>query len=209
MNVMKLFKFAATAMLVFCSASPSLAHEMRNLGGDQGNGEGANAFKFYVGFSSEPAYTGEVNGIDLYTYFYPDAAHDPALTEAVDTAAGDVVKLEEAEVLLLNAPSQSARVIRRKLLPLSSFLDAQGNIRKKYGTDEEYIVYFRPTIAGAYGFRLKGHVEHKGHTVDFNETFVCGAGSKNIDPTTGLTKTKFECVEDAVSFPGTTLPRSR
>jgi len=48
---------------------------------------------------------------------------------------------------------------------------------------------------------LKGHIEHKDHTVDFNETFVCGAGSKDIDPATGLTKTKFNCVDDAVSFP--------
>lgn len=153
---MKLFKFAATAMLVLYSASPSLAHEMRNLGGDQGNGQGANVFKFYVGFSSEPAYTDEVNGIDIYTYFHPDAAHDPELTETVDTAAGDVVKIEEAEVILLDAPSQSARVISRKLLPISSFLDDKGNIRKKYGTDNEYIIYFRPTVAAAYGFRLKG-----------------------------------------------------
>ncbi len=202
---MKLLKFATAMLVVLGSASSSLAHEMRHVGGDQGNGEGANVFMFHTGFSSEPAFTNEVNGIDINLSFHPDAAHDPALTETVNTAAGDVVKIETAEVMLLDAPSQSAQVIRSKLLPIS--LDDQGNIRKKWGTENEYIVYFRPTTDGAYGFHLKGHIEHKDHMVDFNETFVCGAGSKDIDPTTGLAKTKFNCVDDAVSFPGTRKQR--
>ncbi len=201
---MKLFKFATAMLIVLGSASSSLAHEMRHLGGDRGNGEGANVFMFHIGFSSEPAFKDEVNGIDINLSFHPDADHDPALTEAVDTAAGDVVKIQEAEVLQLASPSQSARVISRKLLPISR--DDKGNIVKKWGKDNEYIVYFRPTVDGAYGFRLKGHIEHKDHQVDFTETFVCGAGTKDIDPTTSLTKTKFSCVEEAVSFPGTQSP---
>jgi len=198
---MKLVKFATAMLIVLGSASSSLAHEMRHLGGEQGNGEGANVFMFHVGFSSEPAFTDEMNGIDINLSFHPDAAHDPALTETVNTASGDIVKIEKAEVMLLNAPSQSAQVIGKKSLPIP--LDDQGNIRKKWGTDNEYIVYFRPTTNGTYGFHLKGHIEHKDYLVDFNETFVCGTGSKDIDPTTGLPKTKFNCVQDAVSFPST------
>ena len=201
---MKLFKFATAVLIVLGSASSSVAHEMRHLGGNQGNGEGKNVFMFHIGFSTEPAFADVMNGISMSLSFHPDAAHDPALTQAVNTADGDVVKIEEAEVMLLNAPSQSAQVIGKNLLPIS--LDEQGNIRKKWGTDNEYIVYFHPTISGVYGFRLKGIAKHKGYMINFNETFVCGAGSKDIAPTTGLIKTKFNCVEDAVSFPGKASP---
>lgn len=202
---MKLFKFATAALIVLGSASSSLAHEMRHVGGNQGDGEGENVFMFHIGFSTEPAFADVMNGISVSLSFHPDTAHDPALTEAVNTADGDVVKIEEAEVMLLNAPSQAAPVIAKKPLPIS--LDDYGNIRKKWGTNNEYIVYFRPTVGGVYGFRLKGRAEHKGYMLDFNETFVCGAGSKDIDPTTGLIKTKFNCVEDAVSFPGKASPQ--
>ena len=155
---------------------------------------------FHIGFNSEPAFANELNGIQINLGFHPDGAHDPSLTMPINTADGDVVKIEEAEVMFLNSPSQSAQVIAKKTLPV--LLDDQGNIRKKFGTDNQYVVYFRPTADGAYGFRLKGHIEHKGKTLDFNETFVCGAGSKDIDPKTGQIKSKFNCVEQAVSFPG-------
>jgi hypothetical protein len=196
---MKILKSAMIALILACESSSGFAHEMRHLGGAQGNGEGANVFMFHIGFSSEPAFKTVVNGMDISVSFHPDEAHNSALTQPVDTATGGVVRIEEAEVLFLDAPSQSAQVIDQTLLPVPT--DNQGNIRKKWGTDNKYIVYFRPTTEGAYGFRLKGHVEHAGHTLDFNETFICGAGTQDVDPVTGAAKSKFNCVESAVPFP--------
>lgn len=80
--------------------------------------------------------------------------------------------------------------------------DEKGNIKKKFGIDNQYDVSFRPTMEGAYGFRFQGYANHKGRIIGFNETFICGGGSKNIDSTTGLPKTKFSCITDAVTFPG-------
>lgn len=189
----------AAALLLLLSASPSLAHEMRKIGGANGDGKGANAFRFYVGFSAEPAYEDVENGIDIYPSFHPDEAHSEALTEPVDTAKGDVVFIKEAEALFLESPTRPDRVLGRKLLPVPT--DEKRNIQKKFGTENQYIVHFRPTVDGAYGFRLQGYIQHKGRSVSFNETFICDAGTKNIDLTTGLPITKFGCVTDAVPFP--------
>jgi hypothetical protein len=51
------------------------------------------------------------------------------------------------------------------------------------------------------GFRAM--LTTRGGLLRFNETFICGGGSKDIDPATGLPITKFSCVTDAVAFPGT------
>jgi hypothetical protein len=84
----------ATALLLF-SASPSLAHEMRHIGGANGDGKGANAFMFHVGFSVEPAYEDVVNALSISLSFHPDAAHSDELTEPVDTDKGGVVVIKE------------------------------------------------------------------------------------------------------------------
>ena len=198
-SIMKFTKYI-TATVLLLSASPSLAHEMRHIGGDNGGGEGANAFMFHVGFSAEPAYEDVVNGLSISLSFHPDAAHSDELTEAVDTDKGGVVVIKEVEALFLESDTRQARVLNRAFLPVPR--DEKVNIKKKFGTDNQYDVPFRPTIDGAYGFRFQGYANHKGRIIGFNETFICGGGSKDIDSTTGLPKTKFSCVTDAVAFPG-------
>jgi len=197
---MKFTKYITATALLLLSASPSFAHEMRHIGGANGDGKGANVFMFHVGFVTEPAYEDVVNGIDINLSFHPDEAHSDALTEPVDTEKGDVVFIKQAEALFLESPTRPDRVLGRKLLPVPT--DEKGNIQKKFGTENKYIVYFRPTVDGTYGFRLQGYAQHKGRTVSFNETFICDAGTKDIDLTTGLPITKFGCVTDAVPFPG-------
>lgn len=198
---MKFTKYITATALLLLSATPSLAHEMRHIGGANGDGKGANVFMFHIGFNAEPAFEDVVNGIDINLSFHPDEAHSDELTEPVDTEKGDVVFIKEAEVLLLESETRQARVLQRAFLPVPT--DEKGNIQKKFGTENKYIVPFRPTVDGTYGFRLKGYAQHKGRTVGFEETFVCGAGTKDIDVTTGLPITKFNCVTDAVAFPGT------
>lgn len=204
-SIMKFTKYITATALLLLSASPSLAHEMRHIGGANGDGKGANVFMFHVGFGVEPAYEDVVNAIDINLSFHPDEAHSDALTEPVDTEKGDVVFIKEAEVLLLESEARPARVLRRTLLPVPR--DEKGNIQKKFGTENKYLVHFRPTVDGAYGFRLKGYAQHKGRTVGFEETFICGAGTKDIDVTTGLPISKFNCVTDAVAFPGNNSER--
>jgi hypothetical protein len=175
------------------------AHEMRHVGGANGTGEGANVFMFHVGFLDEPAFSNELNGIDINLSFHPDEAHDKALTENVNTTNGDTVIIETAEVLYMGKETGRNRKLARRKLIVET--DDKGNIKKKYGTDNKYPVYFRPTKAGKYGFRLKGSMAHNGVSVDFDETFVCDTGSQDVDVSTGVVKSKFSCVKDAIDFP--------
>lgn len=100
--MMKFTKYITATALLLLSASPSLAHEMRHIGGANGDGEGANVFMFHVGFSSEPAFEDEVNGLSISLSFHPDAAHSDELTEPVDTDKGGVVVIKEVEALFLS-----------------------------------------------------------------------------------------------------------
>ncbi len=195
-------KYITATALLLLSATPSLAHEMRHIGGSNGSGEGANAFMFHVGFSAEPAFEDVVNGLSISLSFHPDAAHSDELTKPVDTDKGGVVVIKEVEALFLESDTRQARVLHRALLPVPT--DEKGNIKKKFGTENQYDVPFRPTMDGTYGFRFQGYANHKGRIIGFNETFICGGGSKDIDSTTGLPITKFNCVTDAVPFPGST-----
>lgn len=194
-------RICLAAALVTWLSPAVYAHEMRHVGGGNSTGEGANVFMFHVGFINEPAFSTELNGIDLNLSFHPDEAHDKTLTEDVDTSKGDTVKIETAEVLYLGKETgRNRKLAKRKLVTET---DDLGNIKKKYGTTNKYPIYFRPTKAGKYGFRLKGSMTHNGSSVNFDETFICGTGSQDIDLGTGLTKSKFGCVQDAIEFPKT------
>lgn len=158
---MKFTKYVTATALLLLSANPILAHEMRHIGGSKGGGEGANVFMFHVGFSAEPAFEDVVNGLSISLSFHPDAAHSDELTEPVDTEKGDVVVIKEVEALFLEADTRpKARVLQRTLLPVPT--DVKGNIQKKFGTENQYNVPFRPTVDGTYGFRFQGYANHKG-----------------------------------------------
>lgn len=199
MMLSKLKQFCLAAGLATMFSQFVYAHEMRHVGGKNGTGEGANVFMFHVGFLNEPAFSKEINGIDINLSFHPDEAHDKTLTEKVDTAKGDTVILETAEVLYMGKENGKSRKVKKR--PLAFETDDLGNIKKKYGTDNKYPVYFRPTEAGQYGFRLKGSIVHNGISVNFDETFVCGTGSQDVDVSSGTIKSKFSCVQDAINFP--------
>jgi hypothetical protein len=192
-------RICLAAALVIGLSPAVYAHEMRHVGGTNGTGEGANVFMFHVGFINEPAFSTELNGIDINLSFHPDEAHDKNLTEDVDTSKGDTVKIETAEVLYFGKETSRNRKLAKRRLVTET--DDLGNVKKKFGTSNKYPIYFRPTKAGKYGFRLKGSTTHNGLSVNFDETFVCGSGSQDVDLSTGFAKSKFGCVQDAIDFP--------
>ncbi len=174
----------------------SQAHEMR-----QPNGE--HLFMLHVGFKNEPAFSGAINGIDLNVAFYDDAKNpDHTVPVNMRDVKVDAVSLSTAELLFLNQDAVNAKVTRRTALNASM-------LSQVYGTAGEYVLYFRPSKAGAYGFHLVGTLTHNGVTRNFDETFVCGNGSQDRDPTTGAIKTKFGCVSDAIDFPANAPLRGR
>jgi len=198
----KTLNVLSAAVLFGAVASPSFAHEMRHVckgvAGVAGLAcEGvAETFMFHTGFINEPAWTGDSNGINLNIQFHPDAAHQ--IKEDVDTANGDVVKLDFANVQYY--AEKKGKLVKRdwvKVYPTDqNAADAKGNVKKKYGTTNVYNIYFRPTKAGVYGFHVKGTLVHKDATQNFDETFVCGPlGTKSTDGT------QFNCVQDEINFP--------
>jgi len=198
-SILKQFSLTGGLATVLSFSQFSYAHEMRHVGGANNTGDGANVFMFHVGFLTEPAFATEMNGIDINLSFHPDEAHDKTLTETVDTAKGDTVIITTAEALYFERVDRKIRQMKRRKLAIET--DDNGNIKKKYGTENKYPIYFRPTRAGTYGFRLKGSMAHAGVVTDFDETFICENGSQDIDINTGKIKSKFSCVKKAIDFP--------
>lgn len=168
------------------------AHEMRYPNHEH-------LFMLHVGFKNEPAFSSEINGIDLNVSFHDDA-NNPEHTVPVNMrdVSGDGVTLNSAELLYLSQDAADAKVQHRTTLDASA-------LSQVYGTDNKYVLYFRPSKAGAYGFHLVGTLSHQGITRNFDETFICGNGSQDRDASTGAIKSKFGCVSDAVSFPNASL----
>ena len=118
---------AAAALAVIVSSfaifsGPAYAHERRNVG----------PYQFVVGFLSEPAFAGAVNGIDL---------------TVTDTRSNNK-PVEGVEKTL------SATVTAGGLTtPLNVTLAT------RFGMPGKYAAYFMPTKEGAYSFTFKGKVE--------------------------------------------------
>jgi|GEM_PF-2033479 len=216
----KVIVFAAAIGLAAMLPSAGSAHEARHLCGSADGVDiteclGAPAtFKLSAGFANEPAWTGEINGINLTISFHPDAAHDKTKVEPVNTGAGDEVKLTAATVQYYADKNGKLVLKRQKSLYPSAQneSDAAGNVKQKFGTNNVYNIYFRPNKAGTYGFHLAGTLKHKTKvdadgnptaehvvTQDFDQTFVCGPlGTKDTQNTP---PSKFNCVQDALVFP--------
>lgn len=216
----KAIVFAGAVALAAMLPQTGSAHESRYL---CGSADGADitdcngvpsTFKITAGFANEPAWTGEINGINLTISFHPDAAHDTAKAEPVNTGAGDEVKLTTAKVQYY-AEKNGQLVLKRQksVYPTAqNESDAAGNVKQKFGTPNVYNIYFRPNKAGTYGFHIAGTLKHKtgvdadGNptaehivTQDFDQTFICGPlGTKDTQNTP---PSKFNCVQDALVFP--------
>lgn len=126
----------AVVASVSLTAIPALAHERRQVG----------PYQLVVGFLTEPAFAGAVNGVDL------------RVTDTRVTPAKNVEGLQD---------TVSVDVFHGGLAtPLSL------KIRARFGQPGAYAADFIPTRAGSYRFVLKGKIEQQ----DLNETFESGPG---------------------------------
>ncbi len=120
----RILNAAATVAVVAASfmtfASTAAAHERRNVG----------PYQFVVGFLSEPAFSGNTNGLDL---------------RVTDTRSNKPVEGLEKTL--------TADVTAGGLTPLPLTLTA------RFGTPGAYNGNFVPTAAGSYIFHIKGKVE--------------------------------------------------
>jgi hypothetical protein len=142
--------FAALAVIAsaqLINASVAEAHESRNVG----------PYKFVVGFLSEPAFAGTVNGIDI---------------TITDPRSNPPKNIEGVEKTL------TARVYSGGL---TNPLDV--TLATRFGLPGKYAGYFIPTRSGSYRFIFQGKVEQQ----DVNETFESGPGRFNdVQDTTAL-----------------------
>jgi hypothetical protein len=135
---------AVIAAMVALLALPlaAEAHETRPVG----------KYEFVVGWSTEPPYEGENNGVDLRVRI--PGTPDPTPVEGVE-------KTLQVEVTHI---ASGAKVT----LPIETV----------FGTPGRYIAHIVPTLPGQYSFRFFGTVE--GNQID--ETFTSGEKFDNINP---------------------------
>jgi len=114
--------FAVVATSIFAFSGTAYAHERRNVG----------PYQFVVGFLGEPAFAGQVNGVDL-TITDPRSNNKPVegveKTLTVDVFAGGLARA-------LSLP-----------------------VRSRFGLPGKYAADFVPTRAGAFTFVFRGKVE--------------------------------------------------
>ena len=134
------FGLLLAALLVPGNAS---AHERRALA----NGK----YEVVVGFLNEPAYNGQLNGLDFRvadkTQKTPDGKDKP------------VEGLEQT--------------LKAQVLAQGKTMDL--TLRARFGQPGNYAAYFEPTVAGQYIFRVYGQIE--GQNID--ERFESGPGRFN------------------------------
>lgn len=128
---------AAVAAVSFIAFSaPATAHERRAVG----------PYQLAVGFLTEPAFAGAVNGVDL---------------RVTDTRATPAKPVEGLEKTLTVEVSQGGLSRTLKL-----------DLRARFGQPGAYAADFVPSRAGDYAFAFKGKIE----TTDVNERFESGPG---------------------------------
>jgi hypothetical protein len=102
-----------------------------------------------VGFLNEPAFAGNLNGVDL------------TVTDTRTSPPKNVEGVEKTLTVEVFAGGLSA-----------SF---KPELKTRFGQPGHYAAYFEPTRAGSYRFVFKGKVESQ----DVNETFESGPGRFN------------------------------
>ncbi len=118
---MKKVQIIAASFLMFAVLSPALeAHEKRDVSGK---------YNVVVGFVNEPAFNGEMNGVDL-------------------RVTKDGVPVEGLEKTL---QAEISREGSKKTLVVA--------LRKRYKQPGVYAGYFLPTQPGAYTFHITGTID--------------------------------------------------
>lgn len=114
------------------------AHEQRDLIGGK--------YRASVGFLSEPAYQGQLNGLDL-----------TVTSKTEKNADGSAKAIEGLE-----------KTVKAQVLADGKTLDLA--VQSRYNLPGKYAAYFMPTAAGQYRFRIYGTIN--GEALD--ETFESG-----------------------------------
>jgi hypothetical protein len=127
---------AAVVVSVSAMATPALAHERRQVG----------PYQLVVGFLTEPAFAGTVNGVDL------------RVTDTRVTPAKNVEGLQDTVTVDVFHAGLTT--------PLSL------KVRARFGQPGAYAADFIPTRPGSYRFAFRGKIEQQ----DLNETFESGPG---------------------------------
>ncbi len=119
------------------------AHEQRDIGGGK--------YHAVVGFLNEPAYDGQLNGLDL------------TVTSKTDkNADGSAKAIEGLE-----------KTLKAQVLANGKTLDL--TVQSRFNLPGKYAAYFMPTAAGQYRFHLYGTIN--GEAID--ETFESGPNRFN------------------------------
>lgn len=133
----------ALALVLVAAPQSASAHESRDLAGGK--------YKAVVGFLTEPAYQGQMNGLDFTV---------TSKTEKTDD--GKDKPIEGLE-----------KTLKAQVLADGKTLDLQ--LRSRFGIPGKYAAYFQPAAAGQYRFHVYGEIN--GEKID--ETFESGPGRFN------------------------------
>lgn len=158
--------------LLMQSVAMANPHEPREVG----------PYTLAVGFRIEPAFEDVVNALDFFVTRTSDG-------KPISVSNGDVVDIE-AQVQFRKEESVASAIIQEHRL---------AKPEQAFGADNRYNAWFKPTIDGAYGFRVRGEINdlsdpHAG-PLFFDEVWVCGAGTQNPQGR------RFACVADPQTFP--------
>lgn len=137
LTVLAMLAIVASSQLAATTVAE--AHERRTVG----------PYQFVVGFLTEPAFAGAVNGVDL------------TVTDPRSTPPKNVEGVEKTLTVEVFAGGLSTSL--------------KPEIKTRFGQPGKYAAYFMPTRPGAYRFVFKGKVESQ----DVNETFESGPGRFN------------------------------
>jgi hypothetical protein len=137
----------ALLALPLVAAQEASAHERRDILGGK--------YQVVVGFLNEPAYDGQLNGLDFRV-----------VDKTQKTPAGADKPVEGLE-----------QTLKAQVLAQGKTMDL--NLRTRFNMPGNYAAYFEPTVAGQYIFRVYGQIE--GQPID--ERFESGPGRFNdIEP---------------------------
>jgi hypothetical protein len=130
--------FLALALVVSIAPQSASAHERRDIVGGK--------YQAVVGFLTEPAYQGQMNGLDL-----------TVTSKTEKNADGTAKPIEGLE-----------KTLKAQVTANGKTLDL--TVRSRFGLPGKYAAYFQPTAAGQYTYRVYGTIN--GENVD--EKFSSG-----------------------------------
>jgi len=155
---------AATAAMAMAMLSPVQAHEHRNVGD----------YEITVGWTGEPAFEGEKNGIDFRVMnVAAGGGHEEEGTHAEATAAAGSTEPAAEEAAAEPAPVEGLEATVQVEITYNDTGDkVTMPLRTVFNAPGHYTADLFPTAAGHYTFRFFGTIE--GATID--ETFDSAEG---------------------------------